>query len=188
MTHGARRLFLVLSAGMVALALGAGAVRPAPARAAGAITFDGSPGTGAPPPTLGPYTMQPFSADPRPTDTAVSGVTGPTGQVGFTPALLYVGGKGSNFPAADSYYTGNLGNLWARADPGATSMTFTLPPGTKAFYFYAQPVGGLGDAPPQTWPMSATAQDGTTSGTISVGEPAFGALSTSGSTPTAPPT
>jgi hypothetical protein len=33
MTQGTRRLFIVLSAGMVALALGAGAVRPAPARA-----------------------------------------------------------------------------------------------------------------------------------------------------------
>jgi PASTA domain len=53
-------------------------------------------------------------------------------------------------------------------------MTFTLPPGTKAFYFYAQPVGGLGDVPYQTWPMSATAQDGTTSGTISVAEPGLG--------------
>jgi hypothetical protein len=38
MTHGTRRLFIVLSAGMVALALGAGAVRPAPARAAGSPT------------------------------------------------------------------------------------------------------------------------------------------------------
>jgi PASTA domain len=53
-------------------------------------------------------------------------------------------------------------------------MTFTLPPGTKAFYFYAQPVGGFGDARPQPWPMSATAQDGTTSGTISVAELALG--------------
>jgi PASTA domain len=168
MTHGTRRLFVVLSAGMVALALGAGAVRPAPARAAGAITFDGSPGTGTPPSTLGPYTMQRFGDDPRPLNTVVSGVTGPTGQVGFTPALLYVGGKGSNWPAADSYYTGNLGNLNARNGIGATSMTFTLPPGTKAFYFYAQPFGNLGDVPPQTWPMSATAQDGTASGTIRV--------------------
>lgn len=187
MTQGTRRLFVVISAGMIALALGAGAVRPAPARAAGAITFDGSPGTGAPPPTLGPYTMQPFSADPRPLNTEVSGVTGPTGQVGFTPALLHLQAGNSNNPydwsgwgnnsngyAGDVYYTGNLGDLWSRGGIGATSMTFTLPPGTKAFYFYAQPVGGFGDAPPQPWPMSATAQDGTTSGTIRVAEPGLG--------------
>jgi hypothetical protein len=109
MTQGTRRLFVVLSVGMVALALGAGAVRPASARAAGAITFDGSPGTGGPPPRSA---RTPCSADPRPLNTAVSGVTAPTGQVGFTPALLYVGGKGSNFPAADSYYTGTLWSLW----------------------------------------------------------------------------
>ena len=183
MTQGTRRLFVVLSAGMVALTLGAGAIRPAPARAAGAITFDGSPGTGAPPPTLGPYTMQPFGADPRPLGTAVPGVTAPPGQVGFTPALLHLqadNGNGiydwgwGNGYAGGVYYTGNLANLWGREGLGAMSMTFTLPPGTKAFYFYAQPVAGYGDVLAQTWPMSATAQDGTTSGTIEVAEPGFG--------------
>ena len=62
---------------------------------AGAITFVGSPGTGAPPAKLGPYTMTPFGPDPQPLDAEVPGVmlpkTGPSAaQVSFTPALLHL--------------------------------------------------------------------------------------------------
>ena len=57
---------------VVALALSLAGVASAtagPARAAAiaagpAIVFDGTPGTGAPPPTLGGYAMQVFGAEP----------------------------------------------------------------------------------------------------------------------------
>lgn len=153
-----RRLLILVVAGTITLALSAGVVRSAPARAAGTITFDGSPGTGAPPPKLGSYTMKPFGADPRPLNTSVSGVTVPSGHgtVGFTPALEHLQvGNGwntwSNGYTGDVYYTG-----------GGASMTFTLPAGTDAFYFYAEP------NPYATFEITATAQNGTTSGPIPV--------------------
>jgi len=153
-----RRLSIMIIVGMLSLALGAGVARPAPARAAGTITFDGSPGTGAPPPTLGSYNMKPFGSDPQPLGTDVPGVTLPSGHgtVGFTPALEHLQvGNGwntwSNGYTGDVYYTG-----------GGSSMTFTLPAGTSAFYFYAEP------NPYATFEITATAQDGTTSGPIPV--------------------
>jgi hypothetical protein len=81
--------------GTLLLALAAGVARPVPARAAGTITFDGSPGTGAPPPKLGPYNMRPFGPDPQPIGTFVPSVTLPAGQgtVGFTPALEHLAGR-----------------------------------------------------------------------------------------------
>lgn len=184
MTQGTRRLFVATIAGMAALALVAGAVRPAPARAAtAAITFDGHPGIGAPPPQLGPYAMIPFTPDPQPVNTQVPGVTAPVGQppgqVGFTPALLYLhvsnwgsvnlnSNGWSNGYAGDVYYTGTLSDL-AGTSLGATSMTFTLPAGTNAFYFYAVPRWPRSqDNPCPGNSMTATAQDGTTSGPISV--------------------
>src|SRR3954453_6273158 len=48
------------------------------------ITFDGSPGTGSPPATLGPYTMTAFGGDPQPLG-SVNGVSDPAGTIGFTP-------------------------------------------------------------------------------------------------------
>jgi hypothetical protein len=175
MARATRRLLIVTIAALLALAFGAGAVHPAPARAAGTSTFDGSPGTGAPPATLSPYTMQPFGPDPAPLNTQVPGVIGPAGGVGFTPALLHVQvsdwGSWSNGYGGDVYYTGTLSDLNGNG-LGATSMTFTLPPGTNAFYFYAQPRNLPFQTPPcPSANMSATAtQDGTASGPISVNE------------------
>jgi hypothetical protein len=45
---------------------------------------------------------------------------------------------------------------------GGTQITITLPPGTKAFYFYAEPEQFA------VFSVQATAQDGTTSGPIPV--------------------
>lgn len=153
-----RRLLAVVAVTGLTLGLGAWAVRPAPAHAAGTITFDGSPGTGPPPATLGPYTMARFGADPQPLDADVTGVATPSGNgtVGFTPALQHLQvGNGwatwSNGYAGDVYATG-----------GGTSMTFTLPAGTHAFYFYAEP------DPFAVFDITATTQDGTTSGPIAV--------------------
>ncbi len=182
MARSTRRLFIVIIVGMVVLVLGAGAFRPGPARAAGAITFDGSPGTSAPPPTLGPYNMQRFGPDPQPLNTAVSGVIGPAGQVGFTPALLHLHVSDwvncnaaadpgwNNAYGGDVYYTGTLSDC-QNVLAGATSMTFTLPPNTVAFYFYAVPRNLPFQNPAcPSLGMTATAQDGTTSGSVPVNE------------------
>lgn len=119
-------------------------------------TFDGSPGTGAPPATLGPYTMIPFPADNRGIFSQITAVPGPTGQIGFNyPVYHYRIGSGwatwSHGYSGDIYYTS-----------GGTSLTISLPPDTGAFYFYAEPNS-------YDWfSFTATTQDGTTSGAVSV--------------------
>ncbi|HEX2313524.1 MAG TPA: hypothetical protein VHJ17_07330, partial [Thermomonospora sp.] len=57
--------------------------RIASAAPRGSIVFSGGPGTSAPPATLGRYTMKRFGADPQAVGASVTGVTGPTGRVGF---------------------------------------------------------------------------------------------------------
>jgi hypothetical protein len=127
------------------------------------VGFDGSPGTNAPPATLGGYTMTPFGLDPQPVcpdaGSTVTGVTGPAGTVGFTPALRHdrIGGCWATWSHG---YTGDVYDTTAAANP--TQVTLTLPVGTKAFYLYAEPnVFDLFD-------VTATAQDGTTSGPVQV--------------------
>jgi hypothetical protein len=155
-------------AAAVALTIGAGTARAA-------ITFDGSPGTAAPPGTLGPYTMTPFPADPQPLFTNVSSVAAPTGgSVGFSPSLNHrrIGlgwATWSHGYTGDVYYTN-----------GGTSATMTMPANTVAFYFYAEP------NPFGFFDITATAQDGTTSGPIPVdgfaGATYFGFYATGGDT------
>jgi hypothetical protein len=152
------------------------------------ITFDGSPETGPPPATLGPYTMTAFGADPQPLG-SVNGVTDPAGTIGFTPAMNHDRiGEGwatwSNSYAGDVYDTCFSINF--ETDPptcsGAspTQATITLPSGTTAFYFYAEPNQF------QVLTIQATAQDGTTSGPVSVdgngGAKYFGFYGTGGAT------
>jgi hypothetical protein len=121
----------------------------------GEIVFDGSPGTAAPPSTLGPYTMTPFGLDPQGLNVNVSGVTGPAGTIAFAPALNHLR-VGQGWATWSHGYTGDV-----YSNPG-TQTTITLPPGTKAFYFYAEPNQF------QLLSVVAVAQDGTTSGPINV--------------------
>ena len=121
----------------------------------GEIVFDGSPGTAAPPSTLGPYTMTPFGLDPQGLNVNVSGVTGPAGTIAFAPALNHLR-VGQGWATWSHGYTGDV-----YSNPG-TQTTITLPPGTKAFYFYAEPNQF------QLLSVEAVAQDGTTSGPINV--------------------
>jgi hypothetical protein len=121
----------------------------------GEIVFDGSPGTAAPPATLGPYTMTPFGLDAQTLGVNVPGVSDPAGTIGFTPSLTHARvnqgwATWSHGYTGDVYYT------------GGTQITITLPAGTKAFYFYAEPNNFA------LFSVEATAQDGTTSGPISV--------------------
>jgi hypothetical protein len=59
---------------LVALTIAASAARAA-------VVFDGSPGTAAPPATLGPHTMTPFASDARPVLADVSSVPSPLGGI-----------------------------------------------------------------------------------------------------------
>jgi hypothetical protein len=126
------------------------------ASASGTIVFDGSPATGAPPATLGPYSMTPFGADPQPVGGPVDGVTGPTGTVQFSPSLFHEQ-IGNGWATWSHGYPGDV-----YATFGPLSTTITLPPGTSAFYLYAEP------DPFAVFDISAVAQDGTTSGPIAV--------------------
>src|SRR3954471_1193621 len=121
-----RRVLLVLSALAALMAVNAGA-------ASAGLVFNGSPGTGAPPDTLGPDSMTPFPASATPTFVDVGGVAGPAGGISFTPALNHrlAGlnwGTWSHGYGGDVYYS-----------TGATSVTVTLPDNTSAFYLYAEP-------------------------------------------------
>jgi hypothetical protein len=143
-------LLLLMSA---APAVAAAASGPA---TTGAIVFDGSPGTAAPPGMLGPYAMTQAAADPRPVNETVPGTLLPDGTMDFSPSAIHMttpsGGwaSWSNGYAGDVYY-----------DSG-TTLTMTLPSGTGAFYFYAEPNTF------STFTVQAVAQDGATSGPVPV--------------------
>jgi hypothetical protein len=107
-------------------------------------------GTGAPPATLGSYTMTPFSDDARPDFSIVSSVPSPLGgSVDFSPSLNLLT-VGSSWATWSHGYTGDV--YWT---VGGTSATLTMPLGTGAFYLYAQP------NPFAILTIIATAQDGT---------------------------
>ncbi len=166
-----RRLFLFLAtavlATIVALTIAVGTARAA-------VTFDGSPGTAAPPATLGGYTMTPFADDPRPLLNNVSSVPAPTGgSVGFSPDLQHHK-IGSIWSTWSHGYTGDVYST------GGTSITMTMPANTVAFYFYAEPnLFGV-------FNITATSDSGTTSGAVPVegnsGAKYFGFYATGGDT------
>jgi len=100
------------------------------------LVFDLSPGTGAPPATLGGYTMTPV---PYPGAPGCTGITPPgpiptpDGDIDVAPwdTQRCIGAgwlTWSHGYSGDVYFTG-----------GTTSQTITLPPGTDAFYFYVEP-------------------------------------------------
>jgi hypothetical protein len=146
-----------------AVLLGVGLVA-APAAEAG-IVFDGSPGTSAPPATLGPYTMTPFAPDNRPYGNKVYTVPSPL----LFPMVLYPAqthvqvDNFNNIPPADYWATwsnGYTGDVYWNNDQ---SLTIFLPPDTGAFYFYAEPYLPFGS----TFTISATSQNAQ-SGPVSV--------------------
>jgi hypothetical protein len=142
----------------------------------GVIAFDGSPGSTAPPATLGPYSMTAFGSDPQGLG-QVSGVSAPAGTIAFTPSLNHVL-VGQGWATWSNGYTGDVYDTLA--SPPGTPLTITLPAGTKAFYLYAEPNVFA------SFSIDATAQDGTTSGPIAVqgnsGAQYFGFYGTGGAT------
>lgn len=110
-------------------------------------------GTGAPAPTLGPYTMTPFLPDPRPEFAIVGSVPTPIpwlGDVLFSPSLDHRVVP-SSWATWSHGYTGDV--YFSGSD--VSSVMVTLPPGTVAFYLYAQP------NPFAPWMITATGTDGT---------------------------
>jgi len=112
----------------------------------------------------------------------VTSVSDPAGTIGFTPALRHdhqTTAPGGGCWATWSHgYTGDVYDTVSAADP--TTATITLPSGTNAFYFYAEPNQF------SVLTIQATAQNGTTSGPISVdgngGAQYFGFYGTGGVT------
>jgi arylsulfatase A-like enzyme len=159
LSPAARRAFALAVATLAAVALLAGAkASPAPA----AITFDGSPGASAPPPTLGPYAMTPFPDDPRPDDADVLDVpNGPTGALLFSHAMRH-SSIGDGWADWSHGYAGDVYTTVSQPQPESDSVTMSLPADTSALYFYAEP-NNFG-----VFTIEARAQDGTTSGPVPV--------------------
>jgi len=122
------------------------------------IVFDGSPGTAAPPATLGPYTMTPAPDDTRPIGQDVFVTTVPLGigDLSFSHQMSHVE-IGDGWATWSHGYTGDV-----YADYVGATVTMTLPPGTEAFYFYAEP-NAYGQ-----FSITATSNSGITSGPVQV--------------------
>jgi len=143
--------------------LGSGLGTPIATRLAKAlrppIVFVGSPGTGAPPAKLGPDTITEFGPDAQPLDELTSGVDGPAGEVDFAPDLEHLR-VGDGWTTWSNGYTGDV--YFSDNGDVATSITLTLPVGTKAFYLYAEPADFA------DFTVQAVAQNGTSSGPVTV--------------------
>jgi hypothetical protein len=120
------------------------------------VVFDGSAGTGAPPASMGNYTMVAFGDDTRANFATISTVTGPTGDISVSPSLSHRTVGSGGWATWSHGYTGDVYST------GGTSVTITLPEGTKAFRFYAEPNSF------STFTMEAVSDNGTTSGDIGV--------------------
>jgi hypothetical protein len=151
---------LVVGGTLLASSLGVGLALPAAHANPPTIAFDGSPGSGAPPATLGGYAMTAFGADPAGDVTNVTSAPGPTGDVTFdTDATHFSHASALSGGWSNSYN----GDVYAVGLPTSTdTMVMTLPAGTRAFYFYAE-----GNAC-TTQNVTATSQDGATSGPVSI--------------------
>jgi len=145
-----------------------------PAQAIGSVAVDTSPGTAAPPATLGPYTMTPFAPDDRPLRDNVGTVPAPEGNLLFNQPVEHR--RIGQFWFAWSH--GYSGDVYSTN--GATILDLIPPANTTAFYFNAEPsLSGV-------FNFTATASDGTTSGPIQVQSPGgakyFGFYSADGTT------
>ena len=132
-------------------------------RPSGAVlsTFVGTPGAGAPPATLGQYTMQALPVDSTAEGTTETSLEGPTGTLSFGVPLIH-DLVGSDWETWSNDYSGDVYSDFATASDGNYEITVSLPAHTGAFYIYAEPDDF------EDFDMSATANDGTTSGATSV--------------------
>ena len=156
-----RRIFALLSAAAL-LAVLVAAASPAPVTAASGIVFDGSPGTNPPPATLGGHPMTPFDHDDR-FDTTTTVPAPGAGSVGFSEYM----GIDDVLPW-QPWPVGYTGRIYATF---SNSLVLTLPAATRAFYFDARSYDcyAPSDAYGSQLTVTATAQDGTTSGPTVMG-------------------
>jgi hypothetical protein len=138
---------------VVAFAVAASGCCVGAGEAAAAVVFDGSPGTSAPPATLGPATMTAFSADPALAGT-VTTTPGPTGTITYDQPVTH-GKVGSSWGSWSNGYTGDVYDTLSQTNQ--VTRTMALPPSTYAFYFYME------QGAYNTVDLTATASDGTTS-------------------------
>jgi hypothetical protein len=121
----------------------------------GAIAFDDSAGTAPPPSDLGGHSLTPLSEWFGNEGDYINELDGPTGSLDFSGygAIAQIG---SGWATWSQDYGGDVLEF---GDFGAdSSVTITLPPGTTAFYLYAEPDEFA------TYDMVASANNGTTSG------------------------
>jgi hypothetical protein len=178
---------------LAALAVTAGMAAGAkvPPTITSSIAFSGAPGTGAPPATLGGFSMTPFPLDAQ--GTPVTSVPSPLGgDVLFgtlaQPQTLDHTTVGAGWATWSHGYTGDV---YPDFTPGGVNaandvdyyLTLTLPAGTNAFYFYVEPNSF------STFAVSATAigsnrskASGSAQVTGLAGARFFGFYSTSGET------
>ena len=124
------------------------------------IAFTDAPGTGAPPAYLGTHKVKQFTALSCTEGNTYTNISGPDGKVSFNPSLVCEQ-VGDGWATWSNGYTGDV--YWDNTDiGGSTTLTLTLPKGTRAFYFYAEPDEF------ETFDLQATAQNGTTSGPLQV--------------------
>ncbi len=101
------------------------------------IFIDTSPGTAAPPSTLGGYSMIGFPADPSAEGSMISSLTPPasapvTGNLTFSPAVAH-----SIVPSSwGTWSHGYTGDVYYNA---SSELMLDLPTGTLAFYLYVEP-------------------------------------------------
>jgi hypothetical protein len=145
------RRCLVVSVALVAACLIV--VSPAPA----AVVFAGGPGAGAPPDALGPYAVNPYPVDGRPSG-IVQTAPAPSASLAFSRPMSLR--RISDASWSSGAWAGGTfaGAVYWNLGGGVT--TITLPEPQRAFYLYGQ-ADYFG-----TYAMTATAQDGTTSGEI----------------------
>jgi hypothetical protein len=129
-----------LLAGIIAPLALAGA-----ALASGTIVFDGSIGTGKPPRTLQGRVMLRFKRDTRRHGAYVTTVRGPTGVITFDRRLFHYIVKNAEREWR-TWSNGYRGSVYADLAVSRSGLfrrppkvKITLPPGTTAFYFYAEP-------------------------------------------------
>jgi hypothetical protein len=156
---GLRRGRIVAAAAAVMLAV---ASLPGPvATAAGAIVFDGSPGTNPPPATLGGYPMISFGPDGLAAFSSATSVPAPGGRVlSFSPSVAVRDATSGR----SGWTAGYTGHVYGDIGP----VVLSLPAGTRAIYLYAEHFSSCPSSPAT---VTVTADGGVTSGPVPIGDP-----------------
>ncbi|MBK8406064.1 MAG: hypothetical protein IPL25_18940 [Saprospiraceae bacterium] len=124
----------------------------------GGVVFNGSPGTAAPPNTLGGLQVFPFPLDPR-----TLGVDETFVNPAFDcPSSLLFSGPLNHRRIGAGWATWSHGYNGDVYVSNGTTITLTLPANTRAFYLYVE---GNNFAPAN---ITATANDGSSSGPVPV--------------------